>query len=135
MKSRWREYLEGEYLVKNEDKMNWEIRQRAKQMMKDLLLITKKMSQRQRMLIFKTPETRDHLVIPLIRELHNNASIWSPDQEKIDAIQEFARNLESCKIPYDWVKLVEDEDYRSRKDVQYKTFLGTGQKVKLHSNP
>jgi hypothetical protein len=135
VKSRWREYLKGEYVAKDGDKMNWEIRQRAKQIMKDLLLITEKMSQRQRTLIFKTPETRNNLVIPLIRELHNNASIWSPDQEKIDAIQELARNLESCKIPYDWTKLVEDEGYRSRKDVQYKTFLETGQKVKLRSNP
>ena len=118
LRSRWREYLNGEYQTKDKDKMNWEIRRRAKQMMRDLLLITRKTPQRQRDAIFKTPETRDKLVIPLVRELFNSASFMSPGQKEYEATAKLARSLESAGIPYNWVKLLEDKVYRDQKKVQ-----------------
>jgi len=121
LKSKWREYLNGEYQVKNKDKMNWEIRRRAKQMMRDLLLITRKMPRRQRNIIFKTPKIRDNLVIPLVRELFNSASFLSPGQEEYEGIARLARNLESVDIRYNWVKLLEDKVYRGWKEVELKS--------------
>jgi len=121
MKAKWREFLKGEVQVKDEDKMNWEIRERAKQMMKDLLLIARKMPKRQRILIFKTPETRERLVVPLARELFNNASFASHGEKDYNAVAKLARGLETVGEKYDWVKLMEDKAYRERKEIMLKS--------------
>lgn len=123
-KTKWREYLRGEYKIKEtsyRDKMNWEIRRRAKQMMKDLLLITKKMPRNQRIQIFKHPKIWEHVAMPLVRELTNNICFVSPEEfneREMYDIQHFIKGLEHHKIPYDLVKLIEDKGYYERKEVQ-----------------
>lgn len=130
MKSKWREFLNGKVQVKNKDKMNFEIRKRAKQMMEDLLLITEKMSPQQRIQIF-TPEPkifeaklRDILVIPLARALLNNASVGY-GQKEYEATAQLARGLIMANVPYDWVKLVENRVYREIRETRLKQLTQT----------
>ncbi len=121
MRARWREYLKGEYIPQDRDKMNYEIRKRAKRMMKDLLLIAQKMPRRQRILIFMNPNIWEDVAMPLVRELSNNICVPSPeefDEGKMYDIQHFIKGLELHKIPYDLVKLIEDKAYYERKEVQ-----------------
>ncbi len=121
MKARWREYLKGEYIPRDRDKMNFEVRKRAKQMMKDLLLIARKMPRKQRIRIFKDPKIWENVATPLVRELTNNICILSPEdynEEAMYDIQHLVRKLIRYKIPYDLVKLIEDKAYYERKEVQ-----------------
>jgi hypothetical protein len=113
LKSKWRDYLKGKIKVEDKDKMNWEIRKRAKQMMEDLLLIAEKTNERQRIAIFKNPKNRNELVIPLARELFNRSAFDHGKQEYED-ITRLGAELTAMGKQYDWIKLIEDKDYRRR---------------------
>lgn len=111
---KWREYLKGEYIIKNENqraKMDYDIRVRAKQMMEDLLLIAQKSNTRQRTQIFKIPpnERREKLVIPLIKALHDNSMFITPESKEFDDLVKLMQDLERTKTEYDIVKLFDTE--------------------------
>lgn len=140
MRAKWREYLQGEYTPNNIDKMNFEIRKRAKQMMKDLLLITRKMSRDQRILIFKSPKNNfwENVAFPLSRELQNNVCSVSPEDynyEELEEIQFLAKGLMLHDIPFDLVRLVEDKDYRERKEIWLKSITGERKTVSSTTFP
>lgn len=104
---KWREYLRGEYVVDDNQryKFDHDIHLRAIQMMRDLLLIAEKSNTRQKTQIFKNPETRNNLVIPLIRALHNSSAFLTPEQKEFDDTVQLMQGLESAGIKYDFVKL------------------------------
>jgi hypothetical protein len=119
-KTKWREYLKGEYAPPNENalnKMHSDVRKRAKQMIEDLLLIAQKSNKRQRIRIFREPEIRK-TIRSLIVELHNNSLILAPQDKEFEEIVRLMQELELAKVKYDWVKLVEEKDYRDQKRVQ-----------------
>jgi hypothetical protein len=89
--------------------MHYDIRIRAKKMMRDLLLIAEKSNSRQKTAIFRTPETRDDLVIPLIAALHNNSALLGPENEEFDDIVKLMQDLELTETNYDMVKLFDTE--------------------------
>ena len=114
----WRDYLKGKYEIKNknfEKKMRHDIRGRAIQMMRDLKLICKKASVRDKILIFKNPKTRKELVIPLIIELENTSK---RRDERLENIMDLARELRRVGMKYDLTKLLRDTGYRKRKRVR-----------------
>lgn len=125
-KTKWREYLKGEYIIKDENlrnKMHHDIRQRAKQIMKDLLLIAEKSDKRQRILIFKDPDFRDSVIRPLWRELMNNSCILTPDEENYEDIVDIIRGLIKHGIKYDFVRIIEDKGYRNQRIVWLKSAM------------
>jgi hypothetical protein len=129
MKAKWREYLKGEYVPSDVDKMNFEIRKRARQMMRDLLLIARKMPRRQRILIFKNPDNEfwKNVAFPLSRELQNNICCVNPEDyniEELEEIQFLAKGLMLHGIKFDPVKLVENRGYREQKEIWLKSETG-----------
>ena len=117
-KTRWREYLKGKYKINNKNtktQVRHNIRERATQMMKDLLLICEKASERDKILIFKDPETRDNIVIPLLKELTFHAK---PTDNPLNEIMLLADGLHLYGIKYDLVRLMKNPEYRKRKRYQ-----------------
>ena len=82
----WRKHLNGEISIDNpkrRNKKNEDIRKKAKQMMKDLLLICQKMPYKQRMKIFHDPKIWDSVIVPFVNEIHNNTLLGlSPEYGK-----------------------------------------------------
>ena len=123
----WREYLRGEYVIENEasrKKMHHDIRQRAKRMLKDLLLICQKMPHKDRIRIFREPTFWEKVSKPLVKELMNNTSVFTPEDEmelgheQFEEIRNLSCGLQVYGVKYDFVKLIEDKQYRDRKKVQ-----------------
>jgi hypothetical protein len=107
-KIKWREYLNGEYIINDENQRNKirnDIRERAKTMMCDLLLIAERSDSRQKTLIFKKPQTRDRLIRPLITALWNNSAFLGPEQEEYENIVKLMQDLELTSVKYDFEKL------------------------------
>lgn len=78
-------------------------------MMRDLLLIAEKSNSRQKAAIFRVPETRDNLVIPLIKALRNNSAFLTPENREYDDIAKLMQDLERTETDYDIVKLFDTE--------------------------
>jgi hypothetical protein len=89
--------------------MHYDIRTRAKKMMSDLLFIAEKSNSRQKTAIFKTPETRNNLVIPLIKALHNSSAFLTPEDKEFGDIVGLMQDLERTETDYDIVKLFDTE--------------------------
>lgn len=110
----WRKYLKGDCPAVDETKMRHDIRERAKNLMSDLKLICEKASERDKILIFRDPETMQNLVIPLIRELMNTSKMSRESKE----ITGLASSLKKEGIAYDLSLLVRSAKYREKKKVE-----------------
>ena len=128
-KTIWREYLKGEYQITDpqfSSKIRHDIRERAIQLMEDLLLICQKMSREDRMRIFYNLKTfdeqrgvfEDKIGRPLWSELTNNLCIFPPDSEHFQEIQDFTRLLIKYGVPFNLIKLADSEQYREQKKLQ-----------------
>jgi hypothetical protein len=102
--------------------MDYNIRQKAKQMMKDLLLICQKMPYDDRVRIFHDEAVWESVVMPLFREFQNNTCILSPEIEIDKKTLEIHRIAKGCLVygvPCDIAKLFDDNlPYRSQTNVR-----------------
>jgi hypothetical protein len=117
-KDAWREYLRGEYSIKDarfENKIRWEIRERAKERMSDLLLICQKASDQDKIMIFKNPKTRRGLVIPLIMALENTSERFN---EELENFMDLGNSLLSQGIKFDVPLLIKNPRYRQKKHIE-----------------
>ena len=67
---------------------------------------------------------------PLVKELMNATAVFTPETENFEEIQEITMGLRVYGLKYDLVKLVEDEDYRERKNQQLLSHRGVKRKLK-----
>jgi hypothetical protein len=117
-KDAWGEYLRGEYTINDrsyKDKMRWEIRQIANRAMNDLLLICQKVSDTDKVLIFKNPETRKNLVIPLIIALESTSERGDDTLESTMALGE---SLLAEGIKFKVPLLLKSARYQQRKHIE-----------------
>jgi hypothetical protein len=99
--AQWRKYLDGSYIIENplnRNQMEYNIRQKAKQMMKDLLLICQKMPKPDRVRIFHDEDVWDSVVMPLYREFQNNVCILSPETAINEKTIEIHRIAKGCSV-------------------------------------
>ena len=117
-KDAWRDYLRGKYLIKNpsfENKMRYEIRERAQLFMSDLLLIAQKADEKDKILIFRNPKIRKKLILPLIQELVNTSQY---NDEKLEEVMRLGEFLEEKGIRYSVPLLVRSTSYRQKKHIE-----------------
>ncbi len=102
--------------------MDYNIREKAKQMLTDLLLICQKMPYNDRIRIFHDEAVWESIVKPLFREFQNNTCLLSPEAEKTKKLIEIHKIANGCmryEVPCDIVKLFDDDSpYRSQVKVK-----------------
>jgi hypothetical protein len=117
-KDAWRKYLRGEYTIDDKgfrDKMRWEIREIANSRMADLLLICQRGSDTDKVLIFKNPETRKNLVIPLIIALESTSE---RGDEALELTMSLGESLLLEGIKFKLPSLLKSALYQQRKHVE-----------------
>lgn len=132
--TKWREHLRGEYQITDRNahnKMHCDIRNRARSMLEDLLLICQRAPKSDLIQIFFEPKTLEKVAMPLPRELENNTCVLKPDDPEFEEIQLLASGLTVYGMGYDIVKLVEDKQYRERKKVQLWSKRGVKKKLEI----
>jgi hypothetical protein len=117
--AKWREYLDGSYTIENSlnrNQMDYNIRQKAKQMMEDLLLICERMPHEDLVRVFRDPKM-SKVVEQLAWKIKENTNLLSTKMKNFYEVRDLARGLELFRMKYDLVKLCDDEIYRNHMKV------------------
>ena len=124
-KPMWREFLKGKWNPPNQSDARYKIRIKAKQMMRDLLLICQspQLTEDDKARIFLQPERNlkesfwENVTVPLSNELLNarNFYLRKFSEDEFRRIRSFIITAHKTNFPYDLPRLTQDSAYRERK--------------------